>query len=105
MPTEQLTVAVSHEAGRQVVAVAGELDAHSAEVLQGPLMELTHAPGARVVVDVSDVSFLDSSGLRVLILAHKEVTGQGGEFCLRGASGAVDRILAAAGLSDYFGRE
>ena len=62
--------------GASVVEVAGEVDAHTAPTVRNAV-EAAIVPGARVIVDLSGVSFLDSTGLGVLVTALKvfELTG------------------------------
>jgi anti-sigma B factor antagonist len=83
------------------VSVKGELDASTAPDLAG-LCHDVHDAGARdLVIDLTDTSFLDSSGLRALIEAHRLFT-DGGNLHLAHASEPVRRLLEITGLDDYF---
>lgn len=81
---------VSERAGWTVLAVVGELDlANAPKVRQSVIHVLgTAAPGGdgqvprRLVIDLTGVDFLDSSGLGVLIGAHRRVRAAGGELRL-----------------------
>lgn len=65
-----------HEAGR-VLALDGEIDMATEERFQEAVIEaLTTQPLGRVVLDCADLRFIDSSGLRVLIRAHKAAKEQ-----------------------------
>jgi anti-sigma B factor antagonist len=87
---------VSNNDDRSVVALRGELDVANSEQVQA---ELVAAEGSVVVVDLSELSFIDSSGLTALVHAHDEITGHGRGFELRGASGSVQRVFEITGLS------
>jgi anti-anti-sigma factor len=79
-----------------VVTLRGELDVANAERVQRAL-EAADTPS--VVVDLSALTFIDSSGLTALVHAHREITGRGSSFELRGASGSVQRVFEITGLS------
>ena len=79
-----------------VLVLDGEIDAHSAAALAEHLLG---QPGIRVV-DLAAVSFIDSSGLRVLVEAHHAREGDGG-LVLRSPSAAVQRLLEISGLSGH----
>ena len=65
-----------------VLAVAGEVDMESAPLLrEQTLAQLTGGPD-RVVIDMSDVTFMDSSGLSVLVAALKRIRSSDGELRL-----------------------
>jgi anti-anti-sigma factor len=81
------------------LVVAGELDAHTAPELADALAELPE--DADVMLDLSDLSFMDSSGLRVLISAHRSLTEAGQSLTLRHPSRSVQRLLSVSGLEGH----
>ncbi|MFE9500656.1 STAS domain-containing protein [Streptomyces collinus] len=84
--------------GITVVSVAGEIDHNSA----GPLIEalglgeLGDPP--RVVVDLRQVSFMDSSGINVLLAAHRDIAPASGWLRLAGVQPYVMRTLELVGV-------
>jgi len=88
--------------GVYVVAVSGEVDLYSAPDLLGTLRELADADARRLVVDVTGTSFIDSTGLGVLIAATKMLRLKGGDLHLVGTHGATERAVYAAGLHTFF---
>ncbi|MFF8867563.1 STAS domain-containing protein [Streptomyces sp. NPDC015139] len=94
---EPLTVTSTTADGTTVVAVSGEIDHNSA----GPLIqaldlgELGSPP--RVVIDMRDVTFMDSSGINVLLTAHRDLT-PAGWLRLAGAQNSVMRTLELVGV-------
>lgn len=84
------------------VIVAGELDAATAPGLGDLLQPLVGQPNASVVVNLADVTFMDSSGLRALVRAANSARDGGGSLVLARASGAVTRLLEVTGLIDQF---
>ena len=74
----------------QVVSLHGQLDLANADRVRDALVAAT---GPRVVVDLSDLRFLDSSGIAALLSARSQITQSGRAFELRGAHGVVRRVL------------
>ncbi len=81
-----------------VVAVVGELDALSAPQLDEHLSEfLTDSP-VQLVVDLTDVDFLDSTGLGVLIKALTHLRENGGDLALVATSPRILKVLSITGM-------
>ena len=92
------TVDVTEWAGRTVVSASGELDAHSAPALQTALDPLSQAPEAALVVNLSEVGFIDSTGLGVLVTTLKHVRESGGRLDVVVAAPRVLKVFALTGL-------
>ncbi|GAA2052574.1 hypothetical protein GCM10009839_70090 [Catenulispora yoronensis] len=88
-------------AGPTVVTVSGDVDLAAADALWNVLDRYV-APGATVVVDCSQVAFLDSMGLRTLIRAQQKADGSGARLTLAAPSEAVLRVLHLAGVKELF---
>ena len=86
------------------LALAGELDAHTAPRLALQLAELPPGDGD-IVLDIGRVEFMDSSGLRVVIEAHQRASDAGRRLVLRHPTAAVNRLLEISGLSDHLATE
>jgi len=82
----------------------GEIDAHSVTVLVRHLDPLPGSSGD-VVIDLSAVGFVDSSGLRVLVEAHQRAEAEKRRLILSGASRPVMRLLEISGLMEYLNVE
>jgi anti-anti-sigma factor len=84
-----------------VVRLAGELDLYNAPVVRKTLVKAcTDGPG-RVVVDLSEVEFIDSTTLGVLIEARTRLPDRKG-FLLAGARLETRRALEISGLDRHF---
>lgn len=82
-----------------VVSVSGEIDLAVRDDLLNTLTATIGAAGvAKVVVDLSRVSFMDSTGLHVLLAARDRAHGSGVGFTVVGATGIVRRVLAVTGV-------
>jgi len=80
----------------------GALDLHVAPETRTALRELIDQKPKRLVVDLSKVPYVDSSGLAVLIGAMQSLEHDGGRFMLAGPQEAVRVILESARLDQYF---
>jgi anti-sigma B factor antagonist len=83
-------------------SISGEIDASTAPRLVEAVEQLPGHDGA-IVLDVKDVSFIDSSGLRVLIALAERARGEGRTVELDNPSTSVVRLLEITGLADMFG--
>jgi anti-sigma B factor antagonist len=98
MHDEPLCVEVTHADRISVVTVTGEIDVDSMLALQAPLSELS--PQSHIVLDMSRVRFMDSSGLKVILGQRIKMTEAGGSIHIRHASPAVQRVVQVSGLTD-----
>ncbi len=81
-----------------LVSVRGEVDVFTAPDLDGELEAQISAGGSRLVVDLSEVAFLDSTGLGVLIKALKQARDAGGWLHLVVTSDRIRKIFEITGL-------
>lgn len=92
------TVSAEPDGDVAVVAVAGELDMATAPALQQAVTRLVDAGQTRLVFDLANVSFCDSTGLSVFIRAQNRSVAAGGEVRLAAPQRAVQRVLEVSGL-------
>lgn len=92
---------VDHGSDVRVLHVAGELDTLTAPLLQVRLLE-HQAQVGHVVLDLSDVTFLGSAGLAVLVGAKDDADSRGCQLLLVPGSRIVKRALEATGLLPLF---
>jgi anti-sigma B factor antagonist len=88
---------------RDVVRVSpiGELDISTADRVRAELQELRSAGFTRLVLDLRGTTFLDSSGLRLVLDAHSAAAGEGSGFAIVAGPPNVQRAFAVAGLRDH----
>jgi len=89
--------------GEVVVRVRGEIDMAAAPVFRERLTAVIESNGDDVVVDLADVSFMDSSGLVVLVEAHQKLESASRKLLIARPSPAVTRVLEVTGLDRLFG--
>lgn len=88
--------------GRPVLHVAGEIDVYTAPRLRERLLELAHSGATTVVADLSGVSFVDSTGLGVLVSGLKRFREAGGDLVLVVTQPQVLKVLEITGLTEVF---
>jgi anti-anti-sigma factor len=96
---EPFAIDIDERDDRVVVTPRGELDMASAPELEQAVMPRLQ-DGGWIVLDLRSLDFIDSSGLRVVVGAHRLAEERGGRFtCVRGAPGStVHRIVEIAGI-------
>ncbi|MBD0339031.1 MAG: STAS domain-containing protein [Thermoleophilia bacterium] len=92
---------VVEQDGALIVRLAGELDLYNAEVVRGALGEAAVRAPERLVVDLGEVSFLDSTALGVLIEARGKLENRSG-FLLAAPGLEARRALEVSGLDRHF---
>ena len=85
-----------------VLIVSGEVDIFTAPQLKERLVEQFDAGVTRLVVDLTAVTFIDSTALGVLIGGVRRVNGAGGVMALVVDSRPVERVLGITGLDRVF---
>jgi anti-anti-sigma factor len=97
----QLTIVTEHVDHEVVLHVAGSLDLAGGDHIEESARPFIGDP-TRLVVDLSAVQFMDSSGLGALIALQQQVADSGGEFALRAPSDAVRRVLDVTQTAPVF---
>ena len=86
-----------------VLRVAGELDVITARQLAARLAELAKQPLESLVIDLNDATFIDSSGLHLLLNARRRMARRGSPFAVICGEGPVRRAIELARLGETLG--
>ncbi len=98
-----LDCTVEHAADAAIVHVRGEIDLVNAPALREVLIEiLAAAPATHLVVDLSAVEFIDSTGIGVIVGANRRVSAGGGRFTAVVTTPVVRKALQTTGLLDVW---
>ncbi|HEU4513234.1 MAG TPA: STAS domain-containing protein [Nocardioidaceae bacterium] len=97
-----LTVDVERVGVHSVVTVAGELDVATAPMLNGVLRDVLDVAAPCVVMDLDRVSFIDSTGLGVLVAAHRRAAGVAGKLVLVCHDPRCLKVIEITGLTRIF---
>ena len=85
-----------------VLPLEGEIDLHVSPRISASLSAMIGEKPKQVVVDLTNVSYIDSSGLAVLIEGMQNVEAYGGKFALAGLQASVRPIFEIARLDQVF---
>jgi anti-sigma B factor antagonist len=102
MPPEFSLTEDALDADRHVVAVRGEIDLFTAPELKQKLTDAIEAGKSRIVVDLSDTSFLDSTALGVLIGAVKRLRSREGALVIVNVDQNIAKTFEITGLDQIF---
>jgi anti-anti-sigma factor len=95
-----LDIHLERDGDRLVIALAGELDMHSAERVAEELHGAEATDASRIVLDLSRLEFMDSSGLRVIVNADARSRRNGDRLELIRGPAAVQRVFELTALLD-----
>ena len=97
---------VERSGGTCTLRLCGELDIVAAADLAAVLTAEAERPGATdIVVDLTGVTFIDSTGISALVNGYKAAHAAGAEFTTAGAHGQVRMVLDVAGVQPILGSE
>ncbi|GKU84637.1 anti-sigma factor antagonist [Niallia sp. NCCP-28] len=82
------------------VKVCGEIDAYTAPKLRERIYSYSEKQGIKMVVDLSDVNYMDSTGLGVFVGVFKNIRANNGELKLINLSERLKRLFEITGLAD-----
>ncbi len=100
-----VTLCVRPGDGGIIVAISGEVDVCTEGPLQQALLRIIRERGARLMLDLSGVSFLDCAGLRAFLAIGRLAELRGGFLRLIAASAAVRRIIELTGAQEALAME
>ncbi|MEU0030892.1 STAS domain-containing protein [Streptomyces sp. NPDC006335] len=94
---DQLSIVDTSSEGIRILTVAGEIDYDTCETLRQAL-DVPATPPPRLVIDMRQVTFMDSTGINLLIAAHQSATDAGGWIRLAAPTSSVIRTIQIVGL-------
>lgn len=100
--SEQLGIRTELDHDQVTVFLSGELDLCTAPSFAEALVSADADRANCLVIDLAGLRFIDSSGLRELVVALKRRRGRGGEIVLRSPGPSTLRVLDMVGLSQLF---
>ncbi len=100
-----MNIDVQHRPPALVLALRGRLDAFTTKQLEERLgASLNDASVRYVILDLAELEYLSSAGIRVLVTTMRQMRNGGGEMMLVGLKGYPEKVLALAGFAESFPR-
>ena len=84
-----------------IVELSGEIDGSTAPQAQAAIVPLAQGD-SKIVIDMSDVGYMSSAGLRMLLVVYRTVSGQGATVALSGLSQDLEDTMSLTGFLDFF---
>ena len=85
----------------ELIAIRGELDLASGPVLEAELARISPEQTRAVVVDLRRLEFMDSTGLSIIVRAHRTYAESECELCLVRGTPQVQRLLDLTGVAEH----
>jgi anti-anti-sigma factor len=94
-----MDIAVRTQNDVSLIAFAGDFDTNTSPEAQQALDGIVEGGGHRIVVDFTNVDYISSAGLRVLLATAKRVQGVGGTLHMFGLNETVEEVFEISGFS------
>jgi anti-sigma B factor antagonist len=85
-----------------IIGITGRLDTTNYSILEKKLMELIESHHDKILVECSNMDYVSSSGLRILLMALKKITMVKGKFVLCGLQENIREIFEISGFTNIF---
>ena len=84
-----------------LIALEGELDSSNADAVEAELTLAEASAAKRIVLNLSRLTFIDSSGLRILVMAKRRSDADADRLRIRPGKDQVTRVMALTGIDSY----
>lgn len=98
----ELVISVESLKRVDLIKLAGRIDSSNAEQVDATFKEIIENGRSNIVVDLSEVNYMSSAGLRALVSALRECKQRRGDVRLANVSERVQEVLSLAGLDSLF---
>ena len=85
-----------------VLGLSGQIDREGAKTFQARLIQILDSGQQYLVIDFTEVTYINSTGLSALILVAKRLGKTGGKFILAGVIDPIQKVLKISGLATLF---
>ena len=96
--SKNLTVRGESKDGILVASVAGRVDGSNAQEFQEALETLVSEGATALVLDLEQLAYISSAGLRVILLISRQMQGRSGKFGVCGLTGSISEVFALSGF-------
>jgi anti-sigma B factor antagonist len=96
-----LAVNVIEKEDHGLIVVSGDVDGATAPELQAAVLGAA-GPGCRLLLDMAEVSYMSSAGLRVMLLLYRQISANSGKVVLVGLPEDVQDTMSATGFLKFF---
>ncbi|MBP7694779.1 MAG: STAS domain-containing protein [Anaerolineales bacterium] len=97
-----MQISIQDSGAVAVVSVSGRVDSATAPDLEAALKKLVDAEKTQIVLDLLNVEYMSSAGLRAMVSTLKSVKRVNGDLRIANPSPRVEEVLRLAGLTSIF---
>jgi anti-anti-sigma factor len=95
-----LTMSSTRDGDTHVIALTGELDLAGADLLEGELQRVEASDARRIILDLRELEFIDSTGVRLVYMADMRSRTDSDRLAIRRGSDKVHRLFVITDLAD-----
>ncbi|WP_195371128.1 MULTISPECIES: STAS domain-containing protein [Parabacteroides] len=95
-----MEIKIKHGA-ETVISLSGQLDTLSSPDLEKEIMDILEKDVKKVILDGTDLSYISSAGLRLLLILQKKMSLKGGTFVLRNIQSSIMDIFKITGFNSF----
>jgi len=92
-----MNIQISNHNDISIINIIGEIDASTAPIVQNRALEVVKQ-GCKILLNMADVEFMSSSGLRIMLLLHRKISGVNGKLVLASLNEVVENVMRATGF-------
>ena len=96
-----MEISQSQMDGPTIFTIVGDIDGNTAPTAQETILP-AGSSDAKIALDMSDVAYMSSAGLRMLLVLYRNIMGQGGKVVLVGLSEELQDTMTLTGFMDFF---
>lgn len=98
-----MNIKFNYDEEKPTIYLSGELDHHNAELIRGKMEEfISRVNVGEIIFDFSSMTFMDSTGIGVLLGRYKRLKERAITVYARGAKGSIDKLLKLSGIYNIF---
>ncbi len=97
-----LTAQVKEVNGVPIIALSGEMDVHTSAHLRDSVLSLLEKGARKIVINLDNVEYVDSTGLGTMVGVLKRMTEQNCKLCIVSANPLINRVFDITGLTQIF---
>lgn len=97
-----MSIETLNEQGVSVVSVGGSLDADGTRLLEETVVGMLDSGEKRILFDFSDLDYINSSGLRVLVMAYQKLRPAQGKVGICGVKDYIQEVFEISGYDKIF---
>ncbi len=96
-----MKIEITPEDGFQIVTLEGEVDANTAPKIHQQIIPLAE-PGVKILLDMTNVPYMSSAGLRLLLFLYRQTTANSAKLVLVGLSEELIDTMSVTGFLEFF---